>query len=192
MPAASCYYVAMLVLRCLFLFLFWPCFSFATATAYRVIHASPQEVVSALFLPATPAQLRLAKARHPQESRLQKYFRLKSKTIRDQQVTLELLPTIPVIEDYLPSTQPITIVLKKTSQRENTYNFDSHFELFQGRFFDARIEVSPNESGSLIFLQLQQANVPDKIVKLFFYTAEQLGFIAESKESAVAKDHKEK
>src|ERR1700692_4064027 len=101
----------MQIFKTISLLLLLPCFSFATISAYRVIHASPQEVVSALFLPATPAQMRQAKARNVPESRLQKYFRLKSKTIRGSQVTLELLPTIPVVEDYLPSTQPIKIVL---------------------------------------------------------------------------------
>ena len=154
---------------------------------YRVLHASPQEISSALFSPMSQPPPK-TKVKNLPGSRLAKYFRVKNKTIRNHQVTLELIPVIPQIENYLPSTKPIQISITQSSSLKNHYKFDSLITLSSGYFFNALIELSPHESGSLLKLKLRETNVSKSLLKLFTVTALQLGFLSETPDSARQND----
>lgn len=161
------------------------------AVAYRVLHARPVEVASALTQPLAEGSKKGA-ASVAGGTRLARYFRIKSRQVSGAKIRMELFPIVPVLEGYLPSTAPIVIEMTEKEHHEQHYVFAARLETLGSRYFNSTLDLAPNESGSLMTLSLIDSNVPEALVKAFYHAAEQLGFVSNDPQAAIEKDKNER
>lgn len=142
-----------------------------TATAYRVIRASPHDFVSAIRSRTTQA------ARGPATSRMQKFFRIKSKMVEGPKVRLEILPEVPLLASYFPAASTVRIELIQRDLRRDVYRFDARLEAMGGQWLNADLQIEPVTEGSLLRLSFKDSSYSPRVTSWFMAAARSLGFV---------------
>lgn len=157
------------------------------ATGYRILHSSPQEVVSALMSPSAPQNLKAESkgAKIQSISRMQKYFRVRKKTVEGSAVRLEVAPELPLVGEEFADANIITLQFNEVSRRENTFVYDLKIITSADRYIDAQMTIEPNIAGSLLTVRLKN---PSLLSKAFSQAALSLGFLERSPQAAEARD----
>ena len=157
-------------------------------TGYRVLHTSPQEVVSALTSPAPVKVPRQASetGRGRGTSRMQKYFRVRRKTIEGQSVVLEVAPELPLLGTEFADANIITLKFTEIARTESKFTYSLKISTQPDNYIDTTMIIEPNISGSLLTLRL---NNPSLLSRTFSQAALSLGFLERTPQAAEAKDH---
>jgi hypothetical protein len=145
---------------------------------YRVLHTSPQEFNSALFTPAAYRN-RLGKAakENPPASRLEKYYRVKSKRIDGKVVTLEILPEVPLLGSAFGESNIVKLRAELIDEKLGTYFYNVEF--FAKAQIMTTMQVSSHPSGSLITLTVINSTMGKITSAIFYKTIFSLGFLSE-------------
>ncbi len=140
---------------------------------YRVIHASPDEFASALS--TRLARYPMTRQQH-YASRLDRFFRIQSKLIEGNTVTMNIMPDLPLVDPAFGGARLVTV--KTTLVDRNATSFFYDVELTAGFTVLAKLEVSPHPSGSLMTCQIVKspALLPESLI---FKTLFALGFMAQ-------------
>jgi hypothetical protein len=142
---------------------------------YRVIHASPEEFTSALFMPFNRRNSSLEKKE--MSSRLERYFRIKGKSVSNDSATLEIIPNVPLLGSLFEGKDAITVSVNLLDQKRGTYvyalNFKSSIEI------SSEMKVEPHPSGSLVTITVVNNSMNSTVSKMFYKTIFALGFLAE-------------
>jgi len=147
--------------------------TFAATKGYRVIHASPQEFALALSTRLTRTPHKRAEV---YASRLERFFRVQSKYIEGNTVTMGIMPDVPLLEPAFGGNRLLMVKTTLTKQTELSFFYD--VEMSAGFTIFATMEVSPHPSGSLLTCAITKAPLalPETLI---FKTLFALGFLAE-------------
>lgn len=186
---ASALDFAKLIEMRLLLFIFWLAGINAHAgqsegftTGYRVLHASPQEIVSALNSPVPQGVSRTAQAR---ASRMLKYFRIRRKSTDGTTVTMQVAPEFPLIGNEFADVNSITLRFTEINRTQDSFTYNVHIGASEDRSLDTTMIIEPHVSGSLLTLKLPSKSV---WTKAFSQVALSMGFLEKSREAADLKD----
>lgn len=157
-------------------------------TYYRILHSSPAEIMSALFSPLVTASKIKKMPPTEKASRLQKYFRVKSKIVREDQVIIELLPTHFEVGASLPIHNFVRVTVDRSKDSAVQNQFIALVEVVDHFSFKSNVELKPHVSGSLMSFRIIDQGQSPKLLKLSAYTLKQLGFIYDSPEAAEKSD----
>ncbi len=152
----------------------------STVKGYRVIHASPQEFNLALSTKLAKAPK--ARAEH-YASRLEKFFRIQSKVVEGNRVTMEIIPDVPLLEPVFGGSRTVTVVTKLKNQSATSFYYD--VEITAGFTILATLEVSPHPSGSLMTCAIAKAPmmIPESLI---FKSLFAIGFLADKPAGAAS------
>ena len=149
---------------------------------YRIIFASPKEFASALRMPVPRRATRSAQSRRD-TSRMEKYFRLKSKLIEGRTVIMEILPEVPLMGSLFSDPQVIVIRMTLAKETEASYLYDvdikSQYDVV------STMAVDPHPSGSLLTFTLKSTTMNAAMRAIFTQTIFAMGFLARKPELAV-------
>lgn len=147
---------------------------------YRILHTSPHEFASALSSPLPP---RNAKAAHtPGTSRLQKYFRVKSKRIEGPRVMMEIFPDVPMFGSLFTDHGTIGITTQLVRRTPTSYYYD--VDLQTKYPMQATMAVEPHPSGSLMTIVLKSTTMNSVMKAMMVRSIFAMGFLAERLDSA--------
>lgn len=175
-----------------FLFSFLVMMHFAQATGnasntyYRVLHSAPSEIMSAIF---SSYIIKDDKHMTSGQSRLQKYFKIKNKVIRDNQVTVEIHPSNVDMGTYLPVRDYVRVTIDRQIGNSKNNQFLATIELTENLKIKSAVELVPHISGSLMSIKILDQNLSPKLTQLSVFTLKQLGFIYDSPEEAASNNN---
>jgi hypothetical protein len=151
-----------------------------TDLGYRVIRTNPQDFVNALRSPIGNSQ-----SRNLIQSRLDKFYKIKSKEVNGQDVTIEVLPQIPILSDYFPQSRSLKVRLNEKFHLSDRFSFDALITLKSGAYLKSQLELSRCEAGTLLKLTLKESSYSSVTLQIFREAAEALGFVYPTERLAI-------
>jgi hypothetical protein len=159
------------------------CFSATedVSKGYRIIHTSPQQFVSALYMPMMRGRKLPAKAQQ-EMSRLSRYFRIKNKIIEGKTVTVEILPDVPLLGTAFEDSTLITVKATLVKQDSTSYLFDLGLKTKLNLV--ATMTVEPHPSGSLLTIIVKHPADQTFLNSIATKTIFSMGFLSSTVEAA--------
>jgi len=147
---------------------------------YRVIRASPNDFVSALRISPTNQV-----GKKEATSRLSKFFRLKNKRVVGKSIEMEVIPDLPLLDEYFPDIKLLHLKMNETISTGKSFQYTVFFMVKNNEVIQAEMFIIPHALGSLLTLDFNKTNYPEWTVAAFLTAASNLGFVAKSAEEAV-------
>jgi hypothetical protein len=163
-------------------------------TAYRIIHTSPAEFVSAMRLPAPPDS-RAKTGDKPSLSRLKQILQIKSKSVSGDTVTIEVVPDLHELGSEFINKASTKIRLNQKIQGQNQnkrgYLFDVKIEMPMDYNLTGQMRIDEHPKGSLATLTISDSNMNPTALKILRATLSKMGILAATPEEAEIKDRQE-
>ena len=180
----------MKIIASLLAFSFYSSAASLDITAYRIIHTSPVEFVSAIRLP-TPPDSGTKSGKKPALSRLKQILQIKSKSISGDTVTIEVVPDLHELGSDFVNKTTTKIRLTQKSQSMKGYVFDAKIEMPMNYNFTGQMRVDEHPKGSLVALTVSDSSMNPTALKILRAALLKMGIMATTPEEADEKDRQE-
>ena len=160
--------------------------------AYRIIHTSPAEFVSAMRIPVPPNSNAKAGGK-PSLSRLKQILQIKSKSVSGDTVTIEIVPDLHELgSDFVnKATTKIRLNQKNQDLNKKGYVFDVKIEMPMDYNFTGQMRIDEHPKGSLVALTISDSGMNPTALKILRAALQKMRILATTPEEAEIKDREE-
>ncbi len=132
------------------------------------------------------ANIQNAERTHQQPSRLNRYFKIKNKVVRQDYISFQVYPDLPLLREYYETNEFVEFVVNEEQRVGNDIQLNIKMLTHKKESLSGRIEISRHEMGSLLKFYIMKSTYNPVVVDLFLRTFK-LAKITFNEESDAAK-----